>query len=192
MSLRALLALSILLSLACATADKEDAAIDGDTEDTDAPAAFEGDDGGECGDGADNDRNGYFACDDADCGASPDCETEEPDGTRWIWGDVTGEFAPGEEEGIPCVGEFEIEVEPSGEASGTATCTFEGGLGAAEGEVTGALDGTVFTGWWEASFAWYAFAAELEGETRGEAFTADYAVEVEGGVIRGTFTGAVE
>ncbi len=34
---------------------------------------YEGDDPGECSDGADNDRDGYFDCDDQDCDASPDC-----------------------------------------------------------------------------------------------------------------------
>lgn len=34
---------------------------------------FEGDDAGECTDGADNDRDGLFDCDDDDCAASPDC-----------------------------------------------------------------------------------------------------------------------
>jgi hypothetical protein len=36
----------------------------------------EGDEAGECSDGADNDQNGYFDCDDQGCWASPDCEGE--------------------------------------------------------------------------------------------------------------------
>jgi hypothetical protein len=36
--------------------------------------AYEGDEPGECGDGADNDRNGYFDCADHGCAGSPDCE----------------------------------------------------------------------------------------------------------------------
>ena len=34
----------------------------------------EGDDAGECSDGADNDLDGDFDCDDADCDGSPDCD----------------------------------------------------------------------------------------------------------------------
>jgi hypothetical protein len=38
--------------------------------------AYEGDDPGECSDGADNDRNGYFDCVDLACANSPDCVGE--------------------------------------------------------------------------------------------------------------------
>ena len=34
---------------------------------------YEGDNAGECADGADNDRNGLFDCDDPGCQAAPDC-----------------------------------------------------------------------------------------------------------------------
>jgi hypothetical protein len=35
---------------------------------------------GECGDGADNDRDSYFDCDDHDCAGSPDCAAaDDPD-----------------------------------------------------------------------------------------------------------------
>jgi hypothetical protein len=40
---------------------------------------MEGDEPGECGDGADNDRDGLFDCDDDECAGSPDCEDEETD-----------------------------------------------------------------------------------------------------------------
>jgi hypothetical protein len=36
---------------------------------------YEGDDPGECSDGADNDQDGQFDCDDAACKGSPDCKT---------------------------------------------------------------------------------------------------------------------
>lgn len=36
---------------------------------------YEGDVSGECSDGADNDRDGAYDCDDADCAGSPDCDT---------------------------------------------------------------------------------------------------------------------
>ena len=37
---------------------------------------IEGDQPGECTDGADNDADGYFDCDDSDCFGSPDCQGE--------------------------------------------------------------------------------------------------------------------
>ena len=43
------------------------------TKDTDT-IACEGDASGECGDGVDNDRDGYFDCEDDGYGNSPDCE----------------------------------------------------------------------------------------------------------------------
>ncbi len=39
---------------------------------------FEGDAAGECSNGADDDQNGYFDCDDIGCWNSPDCDTTEP------------------------------------------------------------------------------------------------------------------
>ena len=44
----------------------------------------EGDDAGECLDGADNDQDGYFDCDDAGCWGSPDCveDTGSPTDTQ--------------------------------------------------------------------------------------------------------------
>lgn len=41
------------------------------------PVELEGDDPGECDDGADNDGNGLFDCDDPACEAAPVCEEEE-------------------------------------------------------------------------------------------------------------------
>ena len=49
------------------------------------PTGCDGSDGaeganpGECSDGADNDSDGDYDCDDADCSGSPDCETESGD-----------------------------------------------------------------------------------------------------------------
>ena len=40
---------------------------------------FEGDEPGECRDGADNDRDGLFDCDDDACASSPDCAVAEGD-----------------------------------------------------------------------------------------------------------------
>jgi hypothetical protein len=69
--MRILLALGLLLSLACAAGAKPD-------DDSAAPRAErEGDDAGECEDGADNDVDGLFDCDDADCAGSPVCDTAD-------------------------------------------------------------------------------------------------------------------
>jgi hypothetical protein len=40
---------------------------------------FEGDTPGECSDGADNDRDGYYDCDDQECWAAPDCSGDDDD-----------------------------------------------------------------------------------------------------------------
>ena len=53
----------------------------GDGEKTDD---YEGDAAGECTDGADNDRDGTFDCDDDGCSGSPDCagdDTGDPQDT---------------------------------------------------------------------------------------------------------------
>jgi hypothetical protein len=69
--------LAVVLALAVAQAgcgslggDDPDA-----TETIDPDAPFEGDDAGECEDGADNDRDGLFDCDDPDCANAPVCQT---------------------------------------------------------------------------------------------------------------------
>ncbi len=47
----------------------------------DLPAPlYEGDEAGECSDGADNDQDGDFDCDDAGCAGSPDCLSGDPPG----------------------------------------------------------------------------------------------------------------
>ena len=60
----------IALILACGDEAKET------TEVASEPVEFEGDDAGECSDGADNDRDGTFDCDDEGCQGSPDCDAE--------------------------------------------------------------------------------------------------------------------
>jgi hypothetical protein len=47
-----------------------------DDDDDDTSDLYEGDDPGECTDGADNDLDGWFDCDDVGCFGSPDCEDE--------------------------------------------------------------------------------------------------------------------
>lgn len=43
---------------------------------------FEGDQAGECSDGADNDRDGLFDCDDPNCAGSPSCKISEDNNTN--------------------------------------------------------------------------------------------------------------
>ena len=52
------------------------------------PEAYEGDDPGECDDGADNDRDGFFDCDDNDCQNSPICTGGDADTDTDTDGDV--------------------------------------------------------------------------------------------------------
>ena len=40
---------------------------------------FEGDLAGECSDGADNDQDGLFDCDDDDCTGSSECDEDDPE-----------------------------------------------------------------------------------------------------------------
>ncbi|MCP4872007.1 MAG: hypothetical protein GY898_25160 [Proteobacteria bacterium] len=56
-----------------ATDDDDDATDDDDTTDG---GLYEGDEPGECTDGADNDLDGWFDCEDVGCFGSPDCEGE--------------------------------------------------------------------------------------------------------------------
>ena len=50
----------------------------GDDDDT-TEEEIEGDEAGECSDGADNDQDGLFDCDDAGCEGSPDCDGDDDD-----------------------------------------------------------------------------------------------------------------
>ena len=56
---------------------------------------YEGDDTGECLDGADNDRDGLYDCDDPDCHGSPDCK-QEIDDTGAFEEDTGGDEIPDE------------------------------------------------------------------------------------------------
>ena len=61
-----------------ATADDDDGVDDDDTaDDDDATVNYEGDEPGECSDGADNDQDGLFDCDDPNCAGSPDCADDD-------------------------------------------------------------------------------------------------------------------
>ena len=56
--------------------EKEDEKVD-DSEQVQEEILFEGDDVGECNDGADNDRDGLFDCDDPNCAGAPVCKLDE-------------------------------------------------------------------------------------------------------------------
>lgn len=74
---RALLLLALLLT-ACGG---DITVIEQGDDDDSAPAPYEGDDPGECSDGADNDQDGDFDCDDADCSGAPECAEGGEDGS---------------------------------------------------------------------------------------------------------------
>jgi len=59
----------------------EDTDTDSETQEsgTTEPVEYEGDEPGECSDGADNDRDGAFDCDDPGCYGSPDCAETDAD-----------------------------------------------------------------------------------------------------------------
>ena len=59
-----------------ACAGKSDTGQAGDEE----VVVYEGDEGDECTDGGDNDRDGYFDCDDIGCWGAPDCEGQHDTG----------------------------------------------------------------------------------------------------------------
>lgn len=69
----------LVLLLACthgATVALDDTGghdLDTSVDDT-SSTAFEGDQAGECADGADNDQDGFFDCEDLDCAGAPDCQ----------------------------------------------------------------------------------------------------------------------
>ena len=58
------------------SADDDDAADDDNDDVAHDPWANEGDDPGECADGADNDLDGDYDCSDSECGSSPACENQ--------------------------------------------------------------------------------------------------------------------
>lgn len=66
------LALTFGLSLILSCGDKDDTG-------TEPPVEYEGDEAGECTDGADNDQDGLFDCDDEGCAGSPDCDETDTD-----------------------------------------------------------------------------------------------------------------
>ncbi len=65
-------------------------------------ADFEGDTAGECADGADNDRDGLYDCNDPDCLNSPDCQEDPiPSDTGDLVEDTGAEVEPDPDTGSP-------------------------------------------------------------------------------------------
>ena len=73
-----LLALSLLFATGCPI--NVGGGGGGDDDDS-AAQQIEGDDPGECEDGADNDADGLFDCDDPDCAGAPVCQGDDDDAT---------------------------------------------------------------------------------------------------------------
>jgi len=71
-----LLVLLLPLSGCVGEDEKEDEEVD-DSEQIKEEVLFEGDDIGECSDGADNDRDGMFDCDDPNCAGAPVCKLDD-------------------------------------------------------------------------------------------------------------------
>ncbi len=88
----------------------------GDKDDTGAPG-YEGDQAGECSDGADNDRDGLYDCDDPDCAASPDCEQTDTGDPLEVEGDEAGEC----DDGVDNDGDGATDCDDSG-CDGDADC----------------------------------------------------------------------
>ncbi len=86
----AVLSLSASLASAC-IGDKS-----GDEDDDDA-AEVEGDEPGECSDGADNDGDGDFDCDDSDCYGSPVCDDDDTGSGGGDGGDDGGDDGGGDD-----------------------------------------------------------------------------------------------
>ncbi len=79
----------------------------------DEEARVEGAEGGDCSDGADNDQDGAFDCDDDGCAASPDCGTENaaPSGAAI----AIEPAAPTDEDDLACV-IVTASTDPNGDA----------------------------------------------------------------------------
>ncbi len=165
--LRSTVLLLAVLTLACAKG-KDKAS----TDPSDTGTAYEGDNAGECADGADNDRDGDFDCDDPDCAASPDCDGSA---TVTFSGSVEGTRASGDGD-EPCSGLFELTWNPgSGIASGVSECNANG-IEVANGDVQGTVSGDELTG-------------QLDGYTQGSPFSLDVTGTRDGDLVELTFAG---
>ncbi len=91
--------ITLTLTLGCLdraedTDDDDDRAED--TDDDNDPAEVEGDEPGECSDGADNDGDGAFDCDDSDCYGSPVCDDDDSGSSAPTFTPVEGDWTFGQ------------------------------------------------------------------------------------------------
>lgn len=174
------------LTLACAGPRKtSDPAVDSEADadvDSDADVLYEGDESGECEDGADNDRDGDFDCDDDGCLNAPSC-TE-----RGISGDSEGMLRLlNPTTNADCTGTFSMTWNPvSGEVVGSTSCF------SPNEPLDGTITGTSFEGIWSATFRGRVVEVPLSGELRGSAFDVTAALEGPEGYASGSLHGTVD
>lgn len=112
--------------------------------------SVEGDEAEECRDGADNDQNGQFDCDDPGCVGSPDCPsepgstdqpTEEPTGSQEAYDDAMGAYCGTGAPAVTDVSSVDVTLELSFVIDGAfqyllddCTATYEGSAGGAVSE----------------------------------------------------------
>ena len=188
--MRPLLLALFVLGLACAGPDGGNA--DGDSS-AEADPAHEGDDAGECADDADNDRDGAFDCDDADCAGAVSCEEADTDtdtdtdtgteGPVVYEGTVDGVWGYRDNE-YPCEGVFTLTV-GGGEATGTASCGNDAGDISYAGEVSGVVRDGAFDGVWAVEFDGEVYDVDLIGTATSDSFLGG----VDESWIRATFDG---
>lgn len=197
--LRPLLVLLGLLALACA-GPKKDESDDPGTGGTDSNAnpngdtngdtdvVFEGDDPGECSDGADNDRDGDFDCDDADCASSSDCA---PPGPRAITGTVDGELRHHDPVLlVGCEGTLSLDWDvETGAANGTADCVDPDYGNTISGDIVGTFSGSTYDGIWSIEFFDLALDVPVSGRISGDHFTGTFDFDESWGYVMGDFDG---
>ena len=108
----------------------------GDDDDSAEPP-YEGDEPGECADGADNDQDGLFDCADPGCVGSPDCECDDADGDGVCDAD---DLCPGEDDTLdtdgdgvpdcldPCPADNPDDSDGDGICDSDDSCVGEGAL----------------------------------------------------------------
>ncbi len=148
-----------------------DADTDADT-DTDADADGDAD--------ADSDADA-----DADTDTTPDPETE---GTYRgeVWAFIENEWWPTEG-----VGEFDLEIEGNGTASGLANCEVGHGYVTVSGSIEGDVDDGWFQGVWSATTNWdtTVYPIDLEGPVHEGEITLEFMEYTDWMTIEGTMEG---
>jgi hypothetical protein len=179
----------------------------------DTGAPYEGDDAGECSDGADNDRDGLYDCDDPGCAGASSCQEGDTDSDADSDSDTdvdadtdadadtdTDPSQAGRYEGdaevtietdwggVDCPGSFELEIDTAGAASGYAEC--ENGWYGFAGAIYGELEAELFEGVWVIDQHWgYAVEVSLAGSIAWGYASIDLDGEAEGAEITGCFLG---